>query len=207
MALTPERREKALKEGQTFEEFVNSAKVNREFFLANYQAYELSTDDLAFFASLEEPIEVLALVEDWCGDVVANTPLFALIEKVTGKLNLHLLPRDPDNQDIAVAYPHTDGRNHIPTYLFYNQAGEELGVLIERPEVITTHLQGWFKAFFDNHPELEGRGKPLGELSSEVKTSLLSYIREQRAQVVHLEQTAILETIQQIVRRPAFVAR
>ncbi len=122
-------------------------QVNQKTFQANYAAYQLSEADKAFFASLPEPIDVLVLAHDWCGDVVANTPLFGKIEAETGKLRLHILPRDPDNLDIVAAYPHPDGHNHIPTYVFFNQAGEELGVFIERPAEITSQMSGWFKDF------------------------------------------------------------
>jgi hypothetical protein len=202
MPLTPERREKAFKESVTYQDFVDSAQVNQADFLANFAAYQLSESDLAFFSSLEEPVDVLVLAHDWCGDVVANTPLFGLIEQATGKLRLHLLLRDPDNVDIAAQYPHSDGRNHIPTYIFYNQKGAELGVFIERPAEITAHLTNWRTAFFDAHPEFEGRNQGIGDLAQEVKKELLSYIKENRRGVREQEQTAIIEIIKNIVRQP-----
>src|SRR5689334_5471479 len=118
MSISAERRARAFEEALTLEHFVASMQVNREIFLANYAAYSLSEADKAFFAALPEAVEVLVLAHDWCGDVVSNLPLFGKIEAETGKLHLHILPRDPDNLDIAAAYPHpTTGNNHIPTYI------------------------------------------------------------------------------------------
>ena len=207
MPLTAERRERAFKEALTFEEFVNAMQVNQKTFLDNYNAYRLSEEAKAFFASLEEPVDVLVLAHDWCGDVVANTPLFGRIQNETGKLRLHLLLRDPDNVDIAALYPHPDGYNHIPTYIFFNQQGQELGVFIERPAEITALMAGWRKDFFDAHPEFEGRDLPLGQMSEEVKKAYLQNNREQRQKVRELEQSAIFEVIKPILSQPAVAMR
>ncbi len=203
MSITIERRERAFKEALTFGEFIAAMEVNRELFEANYVAYDLSETDKAFFASLEAPVEVLVLAHDWCGDVVANLPLFGKIERETGKLRLHILLRDPDNTDIAAAYPHPDGRNHIPTYVFFSQRGKELGVFIERPEAITALQSGWRQTFFENHLEFEGQNKPLSEMDAAVKTAFLAYLRQQRRDNLALEQTAILEAIKPIIGQPA----
>lgn len=201
MALTAERRERAFQEAYNFDGFVDSMQVNRETFLANYAAYELSEADKAIFAGLDEVVDVLVLAHDWCGDVVANVPLFGKIEKETGKLRLHILLRDPENVDIANQYLHSDGHNHIPTYIFFNPAGEELGVFIERPDNITGLMAGWRNEFFDAHPDYEGRGKPLGELAEPVKKGLLAYIKLRRVEVRNQEQSAILKIVKTILSR------
>lgn len=199
--ISRERREQAFNEASSFDQFVNSMQVNQETFLANYDGYQLSEAEKSFFATaLSEPIEVLILAHDWCGDVVANLPLFGKIEKETGKLHLHILPRDPNNTDIAAAYPHQDGSNHIPTYVFFNQAGDELGVFIERPDVITRLMANWSNSFYDNQPQFEiERGKPIGELSPETRRELLAYLKKRRAEVRPQEQAAIVQVIKQTV--------
>ncbi len=195
MPLTIERKKRAFQEALSFSGFVGAMQVNQDKLLANYVAYQLSIEDKAFFAKLPEAVEVLVLAHDWCGDVAANLPLFGKIEVETRKLKLHILLRDPDNQDIAEAYLHPDGRNHIPTYIFYNQQGEELGVFIERPDGITAQIIGWKDNFYATHPEFEGQGKPLSELTPEVKTALLAYLKQQRDGVRAQEQVAILGII------------
>ncbi|BBH20533.1 hypothetical protein Back11_18780 [Paenibacillus baekrokdamisoli] len=194
-SMATERLLRAFQEAVTYKQFSDEAIVNKEILEANYEAYLLNEQDLAFFESLEQPLDVLVLAHDWCGDVVANLPLFGKIADQTHKLNLHILPRDPDNQDIAELYLHPDGRNHIPTYIFFNQAGEELGVFIERPEEISALFSQWIDAFWANHPEYEGRGKAIGELEETVKKSLLGYFREQRAEVLDQEKGAVIRII------------
>jgi Thioredoxin len=204
MPLTSERRAKAFAEALTFQGFVDSMQVNRELFEANYAAYQLSEEAKTFFAELPETVDVLVLAHDWCGDVVANTPLFGKIEAETGKLRLHILLRDPDNVDIANEYLHPDGRNHIPTYVFYNQAGEELGVLIERTGDITAKMSGWRTGYFDANPQYEAeRNFGIGELSPEAKKGLLAHIKAERAKVLPQEQVSLLAAIKPIAGKVA----
>ncbi|WP_187274044.1 thioredoxin family protein [Paenibacillus sp. N3.4] len=197
--ITKERRERAFREGWTYQRFVDSAQVNVDLLRSNYDQYTLHAQDLAFLKEISEPIDVLVLAHDWCGDVVANLPLFAKIEHETKKLKLHILPRDPDNQDIAESYLHPDGRNHIPTYVFFNQAGEELGVFIERPDQITELNKAWKEEFWDQHPEWEGRTKAISELDEDVRRAFFGYLKKQRPQAHEQEKTAIIEIIRSIV--------
>ncbi|MEW9698361.1 thioredoxin family protein [Paenibacillus sp. SI8] len=198
-SISQERRERAFQEALSYPQFVDHAEVNVDRLRANYENYHLNEQELAYFKGIAEPIDVLVLAHDWCGDVVANLPLFGKIEQQTGKLKLHILPRDPDNQDIAAAYQHSDGRNHIPTYVFFNKEGNELGVFIERPEQITTLNKGWVEEFWNVHPTWAGRGKPLSELDEDVRRSLFGYLKEQRPQAREQEKTAILEIIRTII--------
>src|SRR5690606_13485242 len=78
--LSAERRMRAFKEGIGFSQFVDQAEVHQDVLRNNYEAYELTDEELAFFQSITEPIDVIVLAHDWCGDVASNLPLFAKIE-------------------------------------------------------------------------------------------------------------------------------
>ncbi|CAN7395094.1 thioredoxin family protein [Paenibacillus sp. LjRoot153] len=197
--ISRERRVKAFQEALTYEQFVSSAKVNVERLHENFERYVLTDQELAYFEGLTEHIDVLVLAHDWCGDVIANLPLFGKIEQETGKLKLHILLRDPDNQDIAAAYLQADGRNHIPTYVFFNGAGEELGFFSERPYQITYLNRDWIDEFWISHPEWEGEGKALSEVDEDVRKALFDYLKEQRPQARDLEKTAIIHIIRSIL--------
>lgn len=197
--LSTERREHAFREAVSFGTFLEQAQVNRNTLASNYEAYELEEGQLDFLNGRQEPVDVLVLAHDWCGDVVANLPLFGKIAEKTEKLRLHVLNRDPDNQDIAALYKHADGKSHIPTYVFFDGSGRELGTFIERPAEITAQLGQWIEAFWNEHPELEGRGKPIGELGDEEKKALLRELKARRRDVIGQERDAILRDIRAIV--------
>jgi hypothetical protein len=195
MSISKKRLEKAFQEAVSVKTFIGSAQVNQSALADNYEAYQLSDQERDYFNALQEPVDVLVLAHDWCGDVVANLPLFGRIEQETGKLNIRVVPRDPDNTDIAEHYPHSDGKSHIPTYVFFNRKGEELGKFIERPQQITELLGEWKEMFWNEHPEFEGRGKAISQLEDTAKKSLLRYLKERRGQVRETEQAAIISEL------------
>jgi hypothetical protein len=199
MSISKERRDKALQEAVTVPDFIAGAQVNQSTLIDNYEAYRLNDQERDYFDSLQEPVDVLVLAHDWCGDVVANLPLFGRIEKETGKLNVRVLARDPDNTDIAEHYLHRDGKSHIPTYVFFNGKGEELGVFIERPDEITKLVSEWKETFWNDHPEFDGRGKAISQLEDTAKKSLLRYLKERRDQVRETEKEAIISELKRII--------
>ncbi|MFC5449331.1 thioredoxin family protein [Paenibacillus aestuarii] len=199
MAISQERREQAFRDAVSVPSFIEQAQVNQNTLQRNFAAFELSAEERSYFDNLQDPVDVLVLAHDWCGDVVANLPLFGRIAQDTGKLNVHVLPRDPHNTDIAAAYPYRDGKSHIPTYIFFDKNGEELGVFIERPDEITELLGEWKEAFWNEHPEWDGRGKAISALEDDVKKPLLSYLKEQRGEVREQEKTAIVNVLKQII--------
>src|SRR5947209_14204325 len=50
--------------------------------------------DLTVFEALPEPVRVLVLSEDWCGDCTDNRPILDRIGRDTGKLELRIVSRD-----------------------------------------------------------------------------------------------------------------
>lgn len=198
--ISEQRLQQAFEQSMTFQQFVAAAEVNQEKLNANFASYELSEQEASYFSALPEVVDVLVLAHDWCSDVVSNLPLLAKIEQVTGKLKLHILNRDPDNVDIGEAYPHSDGKSRIPTYLFFNGARAYLGSFIERPDNITGYFAVWTEQFWDLHPEWDGRGKPANELEESVRKALYAYYLSQRPSVQTEEKQAIIHIIQSILK-------
>ncbi|TNJ66973.1 thioredoxin family protein [Paenibacillus hemerocallicola] len=199
-AISKERRERAFREGVDFHTFVERAELNRDLLHSNYNGYTLTEEEKAFFGSLKQPIDVLVLAQDWCGDAVSNLPLFGKIADETGNLRLHIVNRDPDNLDIAAAYPHADGKSRIPTYIFFADSGDQLGVFIERPEVITSYNRKWSEQFWDEHPEYEGRGIPPQQLDTPVRKAYFAYLKHQRPSTLDEEKAGILDILRAFLR-------
>lgn len=197
--LSAERRARAMKEGLSFAQFVERAEVHQDLLRSNFDAYELTDEERSIFQEIDEPIDVIVLAHDWCGDVASNLPLFAKIEALTGKLKLHILIRDPDNWDIANAYPAEDGKLRLPTYIFFNSKGEQLGVFIERPAEITEKISEWRAEFWQQHPEWNWDGRTVNDIGEEGKAAWYAYLMKRRPSVRNLEKEAILRKIQSII--------
>jgi selenoprotein W-related protein len=147
---------------------------NRERFDAIEATVELNPDDLDFFTQLSEPLNVLVLAEDWCGDVIANLPVLGRLAEASGKLNLRIFPRD-QHLDIMNLYLSKGQFQSIPVFVFFDASFRELGHWIERPARMVA-LQADFRAnLFTSEPLLAAYapGTPPGELSEEARERLM----------------------------------
>src|SRR5207302_5876377 len=135
MAVTREQFESGL----TYDAYKAQMTRNREQVEKNEKDLQLKSEDVAVFRNLPQPVNVLALAEDWCGDVVANLPVLGkLAEASGGKLNvrIHLRDQQPGSQ-IMDQYLNRGEFRSIPTLVFLDGELNELGVWIERPESVT----------------------------------------------------------------------
>lgn len=194
MPLSEERRQQAFAEAMSPQEFVNSMQTYDEQLMAGYATTEFSPEQLAKIGALPETLEVLALVEDDSGDVVFNLPILMKLADHTGKIRLHLLRRS-QNQDIAAQYLLRSGRNHLPTYIFFNSKGVELGTFIERPMFVTMLMAKWFEEFWETYPDLPGFGSLPGQMPEESRLVLLDFFAEKREPHRTEEIAAIIEAI------------
>ena len=198
MTLGAERRDRAFREALTWRDFLEAMQTNRAATEANFAAYELEPADRAITDRWPE-FEVLAVTMDWCGDSVANLPLFAKLERLTGRIRLRILLRDPANQDIAALYPHADGDVHIPIYIFFDREGRELGHFIERTPELDVELHGMVARYRAAHPGSPGRASRSRPSLPEARTALFAHLGVERPKFRELEKRSILRVVNGIV--------
>lgn len=191
MSISPGRRARAFSQSITFDQFVATSRTFTATFKENYAAVELDDRDRAVLDRIDEPIDVLAIVEDWCPDVAANLPILARIADETGKIRLRVLIRDDTTGDVADAYPF-EGRSHIPTYVFSSGDGTELGVIVERTPLIRERVEEYLGSFFAAHPELDRATFPVG-LTEAVKAELVDL--RLRRELLDLERASFVEAL------------
>ena len=132
MAVTRERFESGL----TYDQWKAQMTRNRERHDANERELELIADDIAAFKKLPKPVNVLVLAEDWCGDVIANTPILGKLAIGVGTLNVRVFLRD-QNGDLMDQYLKDGKYKSIPAVVFFDDDFNELGRWIERPDSVT----------------------------------------------------------------------
>src|SRR5690606_30213959 len=76
-------------------------------------------------ASLSAPTHVVAIAEDWCGDVVRHAPVIARIAAEQPLVKLRFITRDHDLALFARFL--TNGGEAIPKFVFLNDAFTEYG--------------------------------------------------------------------------------
>jgi hypothetical protein len=194
MPLSEERRRKAFAEALTPSAFVESMTRYRERLKTGYEATVFTSEQLLALNQISEPLEVLALVEETSGDVVYNLPILIKLADQTGKLKLYLLRRE-ENQDIAGQYLLRSGRNHLPTYIFFNSTGQELGTFIERPMFVTMQMAEWLEEFRQDYSHLPAYDSLPGQMPDETRLALLDFFAEKREPLRPEETAAIIVRI------------
>ena len=197
MPLSADRLTHAYAQSITFDDFVETSQHFTAEFRETYAGTQLDDRDHAVLRGIRERIEVLAIVEDWCPDVVANLPILARVADETDKIRLHVLIRSEATRKVADAYPF-EGRSHIPTYVFHDHQGVELGVIVERTDPIRERVNSFLESFFQTHPELNRETFPAG-LTQELKSEITQASLRLRRGLRDLERSSFVDAIAALV--------
>lgn len=124
--------EERFRSGYTWDDYLNAIQKNIDRFRDNYAHVDLSPDDAAFCADFRQPVNVLILAEDWCGDVVQNLPPVIRMLERSPTIAVRIFKRD-ENADLMDRYL-TDGSRSIPYLVFLDTAFDELARWGPRPK-------------------------------------------------------------------------
>lgn len=149
MSVTRERFE----QGLPYEAYKAQMTRNRERLEANEQTVDLAAADLAFFQQLPQPLNVLVLAEDWCGDVINNLPVLGRLAAASGKLTVRIFLRD-QHLDLMDQYLKEGQFRSIPVFVFFDDTFHELGHWIERPARIHARQTEMRRNLFATDPLL-----------------------------------------------------
>lgn len=136
--------------------------------------------DLAPFQRLTTPLNVLVLSETWCPDCTDNLPILDRIAKESGKLDVRIVGRD-EHPEVADAHLKEGKFRSIPTMIFFDQEGDEVGTFIERPASVTDLRQQRRRAVYAENPAFGSPDAPASELPDEVRAALEPRLAEARA--------------------------
>jgi hypothetical protein len=170
MAVTREQFESGL----TYDAYKAQMTRNLEQVEQNEKDLQLNDGDVEALKSLPKAVNVMALAEDWCGDVVANLPVLGKLAAASGgKLNvrIHLRDQEPGSQ-IMDQYLNKGQFKSIPTFIFLDGDFNELGVWIERPDSVTKLREEKRQALYAAHPAWGDPSKPIAELPEDVRTEV-----------------------------------
>lgn len=195
MAVTQER----FNEGLTYQQYLDQITQNKDRFVENYEKAQLRPEDIEAFKSLPETLNVLAIGEDWCGDVVAGFPVLAKLADETGKLNVRIFLRD-QNEDLINQYLNQGIHKSIPVFVFFDQNMRELGHFIERPAAQTAESTAARNAFFAAHPEYNAApNADFSQLSPEARQAWGAESTKLRAERASAWNQLLVDELRKIV--------
>jgi len=158
--------------GMTMDAYQVQMSQNKEQFAANIAAAPVAPEDVARFTALPEPLDVLVITEDWCGDSLTHLPvLFRLAQQSGDRLHVRVFKRD-EHKELAAQFPMPTGRVAIPIIVFFDHEMREVGRFLERPQVGHTEMAAFMDDFFARHPDLGAPGQPVSALTPEARQTL-----------------------------------
>jgi len=191
-AITAER----FQQGLTYDEFVSSMTRNQDRFIANEERVRLTKADVDAFK--RRPLRVAILAADWCGDVVANLPVLGMIAKESGALDLRIFERDA-NPDLMDQYLNQGQFLSIPVFAFFDDAWNEVGVFIERPDSVTGRRAQRRKEIFAKHPEFGSPDAPVDQLPEDVRARLQQELQKMRDEMADWANAEVVRELRAIV--------
>jgi selT/selW/selH-like putative selenoprotein len=187
-------------QGLTYDKYRSQMTRNEERFDETERTVVLSPEDIAFFASLPAPLNVLVLAEDWCGDVIANLPLLGRLAEASGKLKLRIFLRD-QNPDLMDQYLKEGQFRSIPVFVFLDENFNEIGHWIERPTSMTKLVQEVRLKHFASDPELAGVPPTTSpsELPEDARLRLMQTLATFRAEKRPFSDSEVVREIREIL--------
>ena len=186
--------------GLTYDQYKAQMTRNRDRVEANEARVEIDPDDLEAFRSINRPVHVLALAEDWCSDVIANLPVLGTLARESGTLDVRIFLRD-QNKDLMQRYLNQGKFESIPVFVFFDDKFNELGVFTERPASVTERRAEQRKQIHAEHPEYGPYGSSPDALPEDVRARLTAEITERRDADVAWANREVIRALREIVER------
>jgi hypothetical protein len=199
MAVTREQFESGL----TYDAYKSQMTRNREQVEQNEKDLLLASEDVKAFQGLPQTINVMALAEDWCGDVVANLPVLGRLEQESaGKLNVRIHLRDQEpGSTLMDQYLNKGQYKSIPTFIFLDADFNELGVWVERPDSVTKLREEKRLALYAAHSDWGDPSKPIAELPEELRTQVQQLSGAMRNETKPFANAEVVREIRELVQR------
>jgi hypothetical protein len=191
--------------GLTYDAYKAQMTRNLEQVEQNEKDLQLKPGDVQALRDLPKPINVMALAEDWCGDVVANLPVLGkLAAESNGKLNVRIHLRDQEpGSTIMDQYLNKGQFKSIPTLIFLDGEFNDLGVWIERPDSVTKLREEKRQALYAQHPEWGDPSKPIAELPEDIRTQVQQATGALRNETKPFSNSEVVRELTEIARKSA----
>ncbi len=89
------------------------------------QAQALEPGAASILAGLPRPVHVVAIAEDWCGDVVRHVPVLARMAEAAPRLSVRYISRE-QHPEVFIRFL-TNGGEAIPKFVFLSDSFVECG--------------------------------------------------------------------------------
>ncbi len=167
--------EKVFNTGKTYQDWLAGGEAPH-----NQAAMEEARKSLRFDTPgtwvLPRAVHVVAIAEDWCGDVVRHVPVLEVIASRVDNLQVRYIPRE--QWPVVFARFLTNGGEAIPKFIFLNNKFVECGNWGPMPELCKT---------------LVARGKACGDVAAARKKVAVFYEADHNRRMVFEELLRLID--------------
>jgi len=189
--------------GMSYAAYKAQMTRNQEQFEQNEKDLQLNPQDAQAFQALPQPVKVVALAEDWCGDVVANLPIIGRLAGASGgklDLRIHLRDQQPGEQ-IMNEHLKQGQYKSIPTVIILDRDFNEVGVWWERPDSVTKAREDKRQALYKQHPEWGDPDKAIAELPEDIRTQVQQATAQIRTETKPFANAEVVRELRALVQR------
>ena len=194
MSITKERFESGL----SYQAYKEAMTRNRDRVEANEKRVVLDRETVRALKSLPQPLNVVVLAEDWCGDVIANLPVLGRLSEEVGTLNVRIFYRD-QNLDLMERWLNQGKFQSIPVFAFFDERLRELGHWIERPASVTELRARKRREVFAANPEFGNPDSPVDQLPEDVRTRLQAELQKMRDETTAFANAEVQRELRELV--------
>ena len=101
------------------------SKENCDKIETNRKEFVLEAKFRGYLSAIRQKVHVIAIAEDWCGDVIRHVPVLQKVAENTSNLNVKYITRQ-DYPDVFIRFL-TNGGEAIPKFIFLNHEFVECG--------------------------------------------------------------------------------
>ena len=84
---------------------------------------------------IDRTVYALVFAEIWCPDCMINVPALQRMVEINSNIKMRIISRE--GNEVYMENYKINGKPKIPTFVFMNEAYEELGSFIEQPQVVS----------------------------------------------------------------------
>lgn len=116
-----------LENGKTWDEWLDAAESAEQAakMRERFDNYQVPADCADCQRNLSRAVHIIAIAEDWCGDVIRHAPVVAKLAAASDKVKLRFISRE-DRPDVFARFL-TNGGEAIPKFIFLSSDFVECG--------------------------------------------------------------------------------
>jgi hypothetical protein len=143
---------------------------------ARREVLGLEAQVIGLLGALPRPVHVVAIAEDWCGDVIRHVPVLQRMAEAAPNLRVRYISRGQWPEVFARFL--TNGGEAIPKFVFLNEVFVECGNWGPMPEVCR---------------ELIARGKACGDVAAARRRVSALYEADEQGRIVVAELLRLID--------------